>query len=686
MNAHAFLTSLTIVLAVAAVTTVLCHLLRQPVVLGYLVAGVLVGPAMPVPALVDPAVIQTLSELGVILLMFSLGLEFSLRRLVRGGVGAGLTALLETSLMIWLGFVVARALGWSSRESLFAGAIVSISSTAIASRALAEGRAEGPLRELVLGVLLVEDLIAILLVAALTALSTGTGLSAANMAVTASRLAFFLAALVAVGMLLVPRGARLLHRLGRPEITLIASVGFCFAVSCLARALGYSVALGAFIAGSLLAESGEHREIERLVRPLRDVFVAIFFVSVGVLIDPAAMLRHGREIAALTALVLVGKVVGVTTGALLTGHSARTSLQSGMSMAQIGEFSFILAALGTTLHATRPFVYPVAVAVSAVTTLATPWLARASRPAVGLLDRVIPERFHTFAALYASWIDQLRRRPQGSSRGARIRRLARRLVLDATLTVLIVVAASLARGRLVGFVRGSFSLGPWLARAVVVAAVLVAVAPLLAGVIRVSQRLGLTLAEGALPRAKHGAVDLARAPRRALVVTLQLALVLLTGLPILAVTQPTVGGLWVPACFAVLVGAAAVSFLRGATELQGHVQAGVEAIVEALFANAPGDAERASDAAGTLEQVRTMLRGLGEPVPVGVPRGSAAVGRSLAALDLRGGTGATVLAIRRGEREIIVPAAEELVQAGDVLALAGSHDAIQSARRALGAP
>ena len=291
-DAHEFLKSLTIVLGVAAVTTVVFQRLRQPVVLGYIIAGLIVGPHVPIPLVADPVVVQTLSELGVILLMFSLGLEFSLRRLAEVGPTAGLTALLETSFMIWLGFTIGRLLGWTGLESLFAGAVIAISSTTIIAQAFEEQGVTGKLRQLVLGILIAEDLIAVLLIAVLTGVASGSGLAPGPLAATVARLVGFLVALITVGLLLVPRAMRAVSRLNRRQTTLVASIGICFAVALLAQAFGYSVALGAFLAGSLVAESGEEKHVAHLVEPVRDVFAAVFFVSVGMLIDPRLVARH----------------------------------------------------------------------------------------------------------------------------------------------------------------------------------------------------------------------------------------------------------------------------------------------------------------------------------------------------------------------------------------------------------
>ena len=224
---HEFLKAITVVLCVAAVTTVLFRKLRQPVVLGYILAGLIVGPHVPIPLLADRPSVEVLSELGVILLMFALGLEFSVRKLVRVGPTAGLTAVIQSSIMIWLGFLAGRAFGWGVRESLFAGAVIAISSTTIIAKVFDEQQIRGRLRDLVVGVLIVEDLIAILLMAVLTALSRGEGMSADTLLGSSARLAAFLVALVAIGLLVVPRAVRMVVRLGRPETTIVATIGFC---------------------------------------------------------------------------------------------------------------------------------------------------------------------------------------------------------------------------------------------------------------------------------------------------------------------------------------------------------------------------------------------------------------------------------------------------------------------------
>lgn len=673
-DAHDFLRALAIVLCVAAFTTVLFQRLRQPVVLGYILAGVIVGPHVPIPLVADPGIVHTLSELGVILLMFALGLEFSLRKLASVGATAGITAVLQCSVLFWLGYTIAAGFGWTPVESLFTGAIIAISSTTIIAKAFDEQGVRGRLRELVVGVLVVEDLIAILLMAALTTIASGSGLSAASLAWTTGKLVAFLATLLVVGLLVVPRTMRSVVRLRRDETTLVASIGVCFAVALLAHAFGYSVALGAFLAGSLVAESGETHEIERLVWPVRDVFAAVFFVSVGMMIDPALLVTYAVPIAALTLTVVAGKIVSVALGAFFTGNGVRTSLQAGMSLAQIGEFSFIIAGLGATLGVTGGFLYPVAVAVSAVTTLSTPWLIRASEPLARRVDRALPARLQTFVTLYGSWLEQMRGAPREGRSGSETTRLARVLLIDGALLGVVVAGAALGARPTVALLGSHLGL-PWTAGALLfVAVAIAAAAPFALGLIRSARSLGGQLATRALPPVADGAIDVALASRRALQLSLEGLILGLVVVPVVAITQPLLPPAGSFAVVALLLAAGAIALWRGTVDLDAHVRAGAQVVLEALAR------QSASSDDDALHDVRRLLPGIGEPESLRVPEGSPAAGRSLAELDLRGATGATVLAIARVDGGVAVPGPGEVLRAGDVLAVAGTHDAIAAVR------
>jgi CPA2 family monovalent cation:H+ antiporter-2 len=681
-GAHSFLEALAIVLCVAGVTTVLFQRLRQPVVLGYILAGMLVGPHLPVPLVADERTIVALSELGLILLMFGIGLEFSMRRLIQLGPTAILTAVVETSIMLWLGGLLGRAFGWDSRVSVFAGAMVAVSSTTIVARAFAERSVAGKVKSLVFGVLIAEDLIAILLLTVLTTVSTGGPVNAKMLAMSGGKLLAFLVGVISLGLLTVPRAVRRVNRLNRPETTVVASIGLCFAIAVLAESLGYSVALGAFLAGMLVAESGEAKHVEHLTAPVRDLFAAIFFVSVGMQIDPAAIATHWGAVLAFTGLVIVGKILGVSLGAFFSGNGTRLSVQAGMSLAQIGEFSFIIAGLAASVNARARFLYPIAVAVSAITTLGTPWLIRLGAPAAAFVDRKLPGPLQTFATLYGSWIEQLRSRRSTPGTAATIRRLIKLLLGDVALTCALIIGTSIWLNEIVRFASVKLGLAADLTRVLAISGAVLLAVPLAVGIFRLARALGLTLAKAALPSGEDGKVDLAAAPRRALVVTLQLAIILVASLPIGALTQPFLPrGALIVVVLGILV-VLAVSFWRSATHLQGHVKAGAEVIVEALASGASGEGDAEAEAA--MASVRELMHGIGEPIPVRLHPDSPAVGKSLAELKLRGITGASVLAIARGgEKGVISPSAEERLRAGDVLALAGSQDSLDAARALL---
>jgi CPA2 family monovalent cation:H+ antiporter-2 len=677
-SSAAFLQTLALVLGVAALTTVIFHRLKQPVVFGYLVAGLLVGPNVPVPLAADPKIVQTLSELGIILLMFALGLEFSIRRLMQIGASAGFVALSEMSLMLGIGFLVGRLLGWTTIESIFTGGILAISSTTIVSKAFIEHGIRGRVAEIVFGILIFEDLIAILLVAILTAVAAGGGLSPADIVLTVVRLATFLVALLTFGLLAIPRFVRLVVKLRSNETTLIAAIGIAFACAYLALSFGYSVALGAFIAGSLVSESGAEKTVEKLVNPVRDLFVAIFFVSVGMMIDPAMLVAHWRVILLLSAVVIVGKVLAVSVSTFLTGSGLGLAVQSGMSLAQVGEFSFIIAAIGAANGATRSFLYPIAVSVSAITTLTTPWLIRAASPVTLYLDRKLPARVQTFVSLYGTWLEQLRRAPGDVKERSRARRLVRVLLIDAALLLAIALGAAAEMGRLGRVLPEWTGLSSSAVPVVVViGALALSVLPLF-GLVRTSRQLGLALATRALPSAAIGLVDFAAAPRGALMVTLQIAIMFVIIIPLLAITQPFVTAMPGLLALAVVVLVLGVAFWRSAQSLHGHTRAGAEAIVSLLGEQMT--LGKKSDMRKAMDRFDHVLPGLGAPVAVRVMLGSPAADRSLSSLNLRGRTGATVLAIVRKGEQVLVPRGRDVLHVDDVLAVAGSAESVIAAR------
>jgi monovalent cation:H+ antiporter-2, CPA2 family len=414
---HNFLEDMALVMCVAAVAAVICQLLRQPLVVGYLIAGMVVGPSVP-GLYANTERVRIVAELGVTLLVFSIGLEFNFRRLVRLAPTAGLVALVQCASMIGLGYLVGRLMGWTQWESLLTGAIVSISGAVIVARAFEEVRVDGRVRELVFGVVLCEDVIAILLLAVLITLAKGDELSLHGLSMSASLLSSFIMLVIAIGLMTVPYLVRGVARFKRPETLLITSLGLCFAFAMLAERAGYTVVLGAFLAGSLVAESELGAEVEKLITPVRYMFGAIFFVAVGMLIDPQLLARHWPALMALTAVAIAGKVISVSLASVVVGERPNTAVKAGFAMAQIGTFS-ILFALAAGEGATGGKLYSLAVALKAVTSILCPLSIRASIPTAAWIDRHLPMPVQSALLQYGAWLSRIRKspKPEGIERG-----------------------------------------------------------------------------------------------------------------------------------------------------------------------------------------------------------------------------------------------------------------------------
>ena len=434
-----FIQDLAVIMIVAALVTVVFHRLKQPVVLGYIVAGVLLGPHTPPFELIrDEHTIKVLAELGVIFLMFSLGLEFSFRKLLRVGTTALIAAVLEIVVMIWIGYQIGLWLGWNNNlDALFLGAILAISSTTIIVKALNDLKMKNErFAQLIFGVLIVEDILGIGLIALLSGVAISGSVSGSDVFLTISKLTLFMVVAMLIGILLVPRLLAYIGRFRSNEMLLVTVLGLCFGFCLLVVKLEYSMVLGAFVIGAIMAEARELHWIERLIEPVRDMFSAIFFVAVGLLLDPRVMVEYSVPILVIAGAVIIGKAFSCTIGAIITGNDGRTSLRMGMGMSQIGEFSFIIASLGMAYKVTSDFLYPIAVAVSAITTLTTPYLIRAAAPLARIMAKMTPHPLGRIVELYREWLNNLH--PQGAN--AIIWNMIKRILVQIGINMAIVIA------------------------------------------------------------------------------------------------------------------------------------------------------------------------------------------------------------------------------------------------------
>lgn len=386
------ISDLALILISAGIVTLIFKRLKQPLVLGYIVAGFLAGTHSPLtPSVEDVSSIQTWADIGVIFLMFTLGLEFSFKKILKMGSGPVVAACAVIFFMMSLGNGAGHLFGWSATDSLFLGGMLAMSSTTIIYKAFDDlGLRQQKFAGEVLSVLILEDILGILLMVFLAAIAVSRHLEGGQLAGSFLQLAFFLVLWFIVGIYVIPLFLRKARKWLNGETLLVVAVGLCFLMVVTAAKAGYSTAFGAFMMGSILAETVEAERIDRIVAPLKDLFGAIFFVSVGMLVDPQVLAEHWVPILSLTAVILAGQAIFGTGSFLLSGQPLKVAMQCGFSLAQIGEFAFIIASLGMTLGVTSDFLYPVVVAVSIVTTFLTPYMIRAAGPAYAVMERILP--------------------------------------------------------------------------------------------------------------------------------------------------------------------------------------------------------------------------------------------------------------------------------------------------------
>lgn len=409
MSQLVFLQDMAIVMAVSAVIMIFCQRFRLPVVLGYILAGAVIGPnTPPFPLVQDIHSIRTLSEMGVIFLLFSIGLEFSLSRLARVGLVSFFAATLEIILMIWIGSLLGRAFGWNFMNSLFLGAILSISSTTIIAKVLLEmKKVKEKFAQVILGILIIEDLLAIIIIALLSGIAATGSFELRGVGIAMLQVLSFIAGVLIFGFLLVPRLLKYVAYLENDEMMVITVLGLCFGVSLMAAKFGFSVALGAFLIGAVIAETKQVHQILHKIEPIRDMFTAIFFVSVGMLLSPQTVIQYRWPILIITVVTIFGKVFSCSLGTFIAGYPSDTALKVGLGLAQIGEFSFIIAALGESAQVTSPFLYPIAVSVSGITTLTTPFLIRNTPAITHFFYQIMPKPITTVLGLYTGWLERI---------------------------------------------------------------------------------------------------------------------------------------------------------------------------------------------------------------------------------------------------------------------------------------
>ena len=664
------LQDLAVVMIVSGVVTVFFHRFRLPVVLGYILAGLIIGPhTPPYPLIRDEASIETLAQLGVIFLMFALGLDFNLRKLRQVGAGALIAAILEILVMVWIGYEVGRLFGWEKMDSLFLGAILSISSTTIILKALEElGKTKEKFAEMIFGILIVEDILAILIIALLSTVAMTGSLQFSEVFLTAGRLGIFLVVALVFGLLAVPRLLRSVARYKSNEMLLVTVLGLCFGFSLLAAKFGYSIALGAFMIGAIIAEAREIGKIEQLVAPVRDMFSAVFFVAIGMQINPTLLTQYTVPIVLITLVVVIGKVVTCTIGTVIAGHDLRTSLRVGMGLAQIGEFSFIIASLGITLNVTSRFLYPIAVTVSAATTFLTPFLIQSADGLVRWFDRAAPRTLVASLNVYSNWIKRL----GTTGKESHAKRLARRLAWQIGLHMALITAAFLVAAYFAKRIEVAW-LPEWIGgeKALVwLVTLLVTLVPLLA-LFRKLQSLGFLLAEISVRRSATGIR--ASAIRTVIANTIMITGTVILALWVLLLSVPFLPPWPVLFVSLILIGTVAWFLWRVLIRIHDRAQDALDEVW--LPSPAPASEGLSLPLLANLKEV--------ELDSLSIRDRSSVNGKLISELRLRTRTGASIIVIERNGDRIINPDPSEELRVGDKLLLLGDHRQLAAARSIL---
>ncbi|MCB9687765.1 MAG: cation:proton antiporter [Alphaproteobacteria bacterium] len=643
-----------IVLVVAGVTGIAARRLGQPSVLGYLLAGLIVGPYIPVPLFADPHRMEELAEVGVVLVLLAVGLEFRVRRLVELLPVSGITAVVQMSALAWAGYTTGSLLGWPTTASVTLGACLAISSTMVVSAVFRTRTVDADVRGQVFGVLVIQDVAAIVLIAVVTALAAGQSLGPRALGLLLVELLAVVLSMFVVGMLVLPRLVRWVLRELDTEalVVLVVGAGFGFAIA--AETFGFSAALGAFVAGMTIAESGREHDVEKAIEPLRAVFSALFFVSVGMAVDPRVAWSTLPLALLLAAIVVVAQLLSVGAASLLAGNSLRRSLISGLALGQIGEFAFILATIAIAGGAAPTELLPALVTVATITAFTTPLLLGRADGIVSMVDRWVPPSANELLSAYQAFV----RRARASGDGPSIRVPILAVTLDWVALLLLAAIGISVAPRLTPEWHGPVRLG-----------VAVVAVPFLVGLVRSGRRLARSIRDLARTADTPAPVG------QAIELVALLAAVLLAGAPALAFLRPLVRQSWLEVVFVAILGIVVTMMARRAHGTSPEYSSEVARLARGLVTHAGAEP--------SAEMAAPPALGAFDHVPVTLPDGATAAGQTLAGLDLRSRTGATVLAIRRGDQTHLLPTGHERLDPGDTLALSGSEDAIRRARELL---
>lgn len=647
---------LALILIAAGLFTIISKALKQPLILGYIIAGFVVGPHLGLfPKLTSMTAVNEWSEIGIVFLLFALGLEFSFKKLLKAGSSALIVAGCMCIGMFTIGFSVGNAMGWTTMESIFLGGMMSMSSTTIIIKAYTDlGIKEKSYATLVFGTLVVEDMIAILLMVLLSTLAISNKFSGSEMLMGLGKLLFFLILSFLVGIYIVPTMLKKAKAYLTDEILLIVSIGLCFGMVSLASYAGFSSALGAFLMGSILSESIEGERIEKLVAGIKDLFGAIFFVSVGMMVDPVVIGQHWGTVLVLTVVAMSGIVLIGTTGSIIAGNDLNDSVHTGFSLAQLGEFSFIIAGLGCTLGVLRDFIYPVIIAVSVITTFTTPYMIKAADPAYDFLLKKLPTKL--LARINSNAGGGESSKAEKGLWNLLLRSFALRVLLYGVILVALLMASKLYLDPVLDKVLPS--LGENIRGLICVCTTLLMMSPFLYG-------LGVT--GGSINKYSRKLLHENDRNKWPILSLICLRILIATAFVIAVITSHFTLSGWVT--LLILLGGFVTFFsarfsVRKFSNLEEH-----------FLSNLNEKEELARRRAPVTSSVKEKMAGYDVHSEVFVVSPDfALIGKKLCELPFRNQTGVNILKIQRGSRNIVIPSGDEVIYPHDRIVAVGTSE------------
>ncbi len=651
LNIESLIADLALILSLGAISAIIFKLLKQPVVLGYIVAGFLASPHFTfMPTVADDGNIKFWAQIGIIVLLFSLGLEFSFKKLLNVGGSAIITALIIVLGMTGVGFVTGRLLELSTINCLFLGGMLSMSSTTIIIKAL--GDLNMKTRKFVPGViavLIVEDLFAVVMMVVLSSVAINNTVDSGEMIQSILWLLFFLIVCFTVGMFVIPSLFNRFRKLISDELMLIISMGLCFLMAIFAVKSGFSMALGAFVMGSILAGTSKAEHIERVVQPVKDLFGAVFFISVGMMVNPSVIAQYWETIALLSIVVVVGMILFGTFGMLATGQPLKNAMESGFCLTQIGEFAFIIASLGMSLGVLHPALYPIVVAVSVITTFFTPFFIKSAVPCYNWVERMLPKRLSLLLNGYSRTASEGEKPRSNKLWSAILKRYLIRMVLYTVITITLIL---LVREYFIPFMQGTVlgeKWGKFVATLVTLAGLSPFIYAIIAPPVKKSEREQLIASSG----------NVSYVP---------IVVMFLVGL--LVAMELLLGLFWGNYSSTVSVVSVIVIMVLMAVVFAPVLRKRINEIETHFIGNFnERDLRRTGRNTSLVSDLHLAYIRVGQACPF--------AGEKLVNANLRHNYGVNVVSIQRGEQRYLIPTKEMRILPGDIIGIIGNDDQIQ---------